>query len=97
MATTRSIVVSVDQETHRRARIRAEQLKVSVPELAAAALASAVGQVDIAEPSHEREGFAKVRTFGELVDAIRQAHPGFRAADNLPRGEIYARALRGSG
>ena len=36
MGGTHSIFVSVDKETHRRARIRAEQFKLSVPEFAVA-------------------------------------------------------------
>ncbi len=97
MATTRSIVVSVDPETHRRARIRAEQLKVSVPELASAVLASAVEEVDTAEESHERNSMATGREIDEHIHRIRAAHPGFRAAASLPRSELYARASRDLG
>ena len=91
MTTTLSIVVSVDQETHRRARIRADQLKVTVPERAAAVLASAIEQVDATEDSPEQGGSAAVPELDELIQRIRVAHPGFRTADNVPRSELYAR------
>lgn len=91
MESTHSIVVSVDDETHRRACIRAEELQLSLPELAAAALANAVEKVETSEDSLGHSTGADRRNLDHLIGEIRAAHPGFRASDNLPRDELYGR------
>ncbi len=88
MASSHSILVSLDDETHRRARIRADQLRVSVPELAATVLASAVETVDISEDTPEDDA----PSLDDLIRRIRAAHPGLRASDNLTREQLYQRA-----
>ena len=97
MTATRSIVDSIDQERRRRVRIRADQLKVTVPALAAAVLASAVDQVDATEDSPEQGDSAVVPELDELIQRIRAAHPGFRTADIVPRSELYARTSQDLG
>ena len=96
MASTHSILVSVDDETHRRARIRADQLRLSVPELAASALASAVETVDLSEDACEEVPGGDQPGLDDLIRRIRATHPDFRAADNLTRDQLYERAGRGS-
>lgn len=90
MKSTHSILVSVDDATHRRARIRADQLQLSVPELAATVLANAVETVDISEDTLEDEA----PSLDDLIQRIRAAHPDFRASDNLTREQLYQRADR---
>ena len=92
MESTHSILVSIDDETHRRARIRADQLRVSVPEFAATVLASAVEMVDISGDTPE----GGAPSLDDLIGRIRGAHPNLRASDNLTREQLYRRA-EGSG
>lgn len=91
MESTHRILVSVDDETHRRARVRADQLQLSVPELAATILASAVEAVEIPEGDHEDDELG----FDDLIGRIRAAYPDFRASDNLPREQLYERVGHG--
>ena len=95
MGSTHSILVSVDDETHRRARIRADQLQLSVPELAATVLSSAVEMVDISEEDLEEALGDEEADLDELIGRIRATHPDFRASDNLTRTQLYERAGRG--
>lgn len=87
MVSTHSILVSVDDETHRRARIRADQLRVSVPEFAATVLASAVETMDISEDTPEEDA----PSLDDLIGRIRRAHPDLRASDSLTREQLYQR------
>ena len=91
METTHSILVSVDDDTHRRARIRAEQLQLSVPELAASVLANAVQAVDASEDSRGQFLAGGTQRINEIIHRIRAAHPDFRASDNLSRDRLYDR------
>ena len=95
----RNITVSVDEETHRLARIRAAELDTSVSALVRdflrslaaerTAASEAGGHVDEAE--HERLS----RLMHEVIRDIRARGGGLRMADNLPRDELYDRdALR---
>ncbi len=91
MESTHSILVSIDDETHRRACIRAEELQLSLPELAAAVLANAVEKVDTSEDSFDHSARVDEHNVDHIIGEIRAAHPGFRASDNLPRDELYGR------
>jgi len=95
MEFTHRILVSVDDETHRRARVRADQLQLSVPELAATILASAVEAVEIPEGDHEGALEGDELSLDDLIGRIRAAYPDFRASDNLPREQLYERVGRG--
>ena len=91
MESTLSILISVDKETHRRASIRAEELRVSLPEWAAALLVDAVNRVNTSEDSLGHSSRAAGHSLDQVIGEIRAAYPGFRAADNLPRDELYGR------
>lgn len=95
MDSSHSILVSVDDETHRRARIRADQLQLSVPELAASVLVSAVETVDLSDDAPEEASGGDQPSLDDLIHRIRAAHPDFRAADNLTRNQLYERLGRG--
>ncbi len=95
----RNITVSVDEETHRLARIRAAELDTSVSALVRdflrsfaverTAVSEAGRQMD--EPEHER----RRRLMHEVIQDIRARGGGLRMADNLPREALYDRdALR---
>ena len=92
----KKITVSIDEETYRLARIRAAELGTSVSALVRDYLKSLVadragGTADngpVTEPEAER----RRRMLNEVIEKIRTTSPGFRAADNLPREELYDRA-----
>lgn len=91
----RNITVSVDEETHRLARIRAAELDTSVSALVRdflkrlaveqTAAPEAGGHVD--ETEHER----RRRLMHEVIRDIRARGGGLRMADNLPRDALYDR------
>ncbi len=92
----KNITVSVDEETHRLARIRAAELETSVSALVRDYLRSLVGDTggDPAPGLRDGETEAERRRRGlrEVIADIRAASSGFSAADNLPREELYDRA-----
>ena len=75
----RNITVSVDEETHRMARVRAAELDTSVSALVRGYLRSLAAE--------ER----RRRLLKELREDIRATSGGFRASDNIPRDELYER------
>ena len=91
----RNITVSVDEETHRLARIRAAELDTSVSALVREYLrslatgdgASLGGDPYAVEPPNER----RRRLLKELLEDIRATSGGFRASDNISRDELYDR------
>ena len=95
MDSSHRIFVSVDEETHRRARIRADQLELSVPELAASALASAVETVELSEHAPEEALGDDHPGVDDLIQQIRADYPDFRAADNLTKDQLYDGVGRG--
>lgn len=95
MESGHNIVVIVDDETHRRARIRADQLQVSVPELAASVLASAVETVALSEDASDEVPGGDRPGLDDLIQRVRATHPEFRAADNLTREQLYERVGHG--
>lgn len=75
----KNITVSVDDETYRRARIRAAEQETSV---------SAMVRKYLVEVARDESEFERLkRRELELRERIR----GFRAADNVPRDELYRR------
>ena len=91
----RNITVSVDEETHRMARIRAAELDTSVSALVRGYLrsiatedgASAGADSHAVETPNER----RRRLLKELREDIRATSGGFRASDNISRDELYER------
>ena len=92
----KNITLSVDEKTYRLARIRAAELDTSVSALVRDYLknlvADAVGGTAGNGPVEEAEAERRRRRLREVIEDIRAASPGFRAADNLPREELYDRA-----
>ena len=93
----RNITVSVDDETHRRARIRAAELDTSVSALVRTYLRSLAGD-------SSRESAAAARGTESTVELRRQELDdvladfdargvGLRARDNLTRDELYDEAI----
>ncbi|MDG2529184.1 DUF6364 family protein [Caulobacter endophyticus] len=75
----KNITVSIDDETYRRARIRAAEQETSVSAMVRKYL------VEVAQGESEFERLKRREL--ELREKIR----GFRAADNVPRDELYRR------
>lgn len=75
----KNITVSVDDETYRRARIKAAEKDTSVSALVKQFLNDIVGS----ETQHER--------LKREEKALRAAIRNFRAAGNIPRDELHLR------
>ena len=95
----RNITVSVDEDTHRLARIRAAELDTSVSALVRDYLRRlGRGQPDgtgpdLPAPESARE--RRSRLLDEVIGEITADGGGLRMADNLPRESLYDRdALR---
>ena len=92
----KNITVSVDEETHRLARIRAAELDTSVSALVRNYLRSLVSDTSGDPTSQLRGGETEAerrrRMLREVIADIRATSGGFKAADNLPREELYDRA-----
>ena len=93
----RNITVSVDEDTHRLARIRAAELDTSVSALVRDYLRRLARRrtdgpdLPAAESARERRS----RLLDEIVGEITADGGGLRMADNLPRDALYDRdALR---
>ena len=96
----KNITVSVDEETHRLARIRAAELDTSVSALVRDYLKSLVadrtGSTVANGPGVEAEAERRRRMLREVIADIRAASSGFKAADNLSREDLYDRARAGA-
>ena len=77
--TVKNITVSLDDETYRRARIRAAELETSVSALVKRSLVGLAGS----ETEFER--------LEKLERTLRDRVVAFRASDRLPRDEIHER------
>ncbi len=92
----KNITVSVDEETHRLARIRAAELDTSVSALVRGYLKSLVtdrpGDTVADGPGAETEAERRRRMLREVIEEITANGGGLRMADNLPREELYDRA-----
>ena len=91
----KNITVSIDEETHRRARIRAAELGTSVSALVREYLRTLApqeanvtqGELEQSETPLERQ----IRLMNEVLEDIQRTSPGFSASENLPRDELYDR------
>ena len=92
----KNITVSVDEETHRLARIRAAELDTSVSALVRNYLKSLVvdrtGGTASREPDVETEAERRRVMLREVIEKITANGGGLRMADNLSREELYDRA-----
>ncbi len=95
----RKITVSVDEETHRLAHIRAAELSTSVSALVREFLQSLAverpGASGASASTEEDEHERGIRLMHDVLRDIRARGGGLRSADNLPRDALYDRnALR---
>ena len=95
----KNITVSIDDDTHRLARVRAAELDTSVSALVRDYLRSLINggtrPLDSLDDTYDAERERRRERIQSAVDRIAQCSPGFSAADNLPREELYDRnALR---
>ena len=95
----RNITVSVDEETHRRARIRAAELDTSVSALVRTYLRSLVGDsgrvsADAARGSEPPVELRR-RELDQVLADFDTRGVGLRPRDNLTRDELYAEAING--
>ena len=95
----KNVTVSVDEETHRLARIRAAELGTSVSALVRDYLRGfACGRHDV--PTHgsravEAPRERRRRLMNEVFEDIRATRSGFSSSENVRRDELYERrALR---
>jgi len=91
----KNITVSVDDETHRLARIRAAELDTSVSALVRHYLRSLVRDREVEAPlgsqMRETEHERRRRLLDELFEDIRATRGRFKAADNMPREALHER------
>ena len=90
----KNITVSVDEEVHRLARIRAAEQDTSVSALVRDYLRRlAMGRVDGTVASEARMDVEELRRrrLQDVLADIRASTGGFKAADNLPRNQLYDR------
>ena len=92
----KNITVSVDEETHRRARIRAAELDTSVSALVRGYLRSLAVEQSKEPKALERtpeDAFERQRKrMNEVIEEITANGGGLRMADNVPREELYDRS-----
>ena len=92
----KNITVSVDEETHRLARIRAAEMETSVSALVRDYLRDLVegrhpgrtGDTPRVETAHER----RRRLLNEIFEDFDARGVGLRMSDSLPREALYDRA-----
>ena len=91
----KNITVSVDEETHRRARIRAAEMDTSISALVRNYLRSLARSRD--EEAAPRSEFAETnrerrrRRLNELFEEIRATRSEFKASDNISRESLHDR------
>ncbi|HRA54287.1 MAG: hypothetical protein IPO29_16155 [Anaerolineae bacterium] len=82
----KNITVAIDEETYRKARIKAAEKSTSVSAL----VRDFLSRLDDEEGEAAR--FARLlQQQDELVERIRAMHTGFSAADNLSREALHDR------
>ena len=95
----RNITVAVDDETHRRARIRAAELDTSVSALVRTYLQSLVGDSSGEPAAKARETESspvlRRRALDEVLADFDARGVGLRSCDNLKRDELYDEATGG--
>ena len=89
----KNITVSIDDETHRQARIRAAELGTSVSALVRGYLRSLVSQpvnaAGINVQYLETEDSRRRRLLSEVIDEITANCGGLRMSENLSREDLY--------
>jgi len=91
----RNITVSVDEETHRLARVRAAEMDTSVSALVRDYLRSLASGAEPANGPVETELERRRRLLAEVTADFKARGVGLRMAENVPRDELYDRnALR---
>ena len=87
--------MSIDDDTHRLARIRAAELDTSVSALVRGCLMRlASGHAEASEPASsppETERERRSRLLHEVIGEITSNGGGLRTADNLPRDALHDR------
>ena len=78
----KNITVTVDDETYRRARVKAAERDTSV---------SALVRQFLVELAKEGDEFERLE---QLEKAVRERITDFRASDRLPRDKLYDRRRR---
>ena len=95
IAIMKNITVSVDEETHRRARIKAAELDTSVSALVRGFLTRLAGgraeESSNLDRTKKDEIEQRRQLMNEVIEDIRATGKGFRAFDNLSREELYDR------
>ena len=95
----KNITVSIDDETHHQARIRAAELGTSVSALVRGYLRSLVTQpADVIEVSAldlETEDDRRRRLLNEVVEEIVANGGGLHMSENLSREELYSERFTG--
>ena len=96
----KNITVSVDDETHRQARVRAAELGTSVSALVRGYLRSLVSQpadaVEIDAQDLETEDDRRRRLLNEVVEQITANGGGLRMSENLSRQDLYDERFKDS-
>ena len=89
----KNITVSVDEETHHLARVRAAELGTSVSALVREFLKTLVtyrdGGPEGPPHAHENESERRRRLVDSVFKEVRATRPGFSASNNIPRSELY--------
>ena len=96
----RNITVTVDEETHRIARIRAAELDTSVSAVVRGYLRSLAsnrpGDAESDSSTTETEKERRARVLDQVIAEITADGGGLRMADNLSREELYDRGRAGA-
>ena len=91
----RNITVSVDEQTHRLARIRAAELDTSVSALVRDYLRSLAADTDAGDEAGAESGETiyqrRCRLLREVLADFDSQGIGLRPSDNLPREALYDR------
>ena len=82
----KNITVSVDEETHRLARIRAAELETSVSALVRDYLRGLACERPVETPRERRR-----RLMNEVFEEIRATRSGFNSSENVPREALHER------
>ena len=95
----RNITVTIDEETHRLARIRAAELDTSVSAMVRGFLRSlvldsarAAGKV-LGKPDNETQEQIRARELEEVFADFDARGVGLRMTENLSRDELYDEAI----
>ena len=95
----KNITVSVDEETHRSARIRAAELGTSVSALVRNYLRSlsrdSFSGVAVTPSGAATTGALRRTELDEVVADFKARGVGLRMSDNLTRDELYDEAMNG--